>query len=426
MPFTEDELELLQKPTTELTEDEKVVYKKLKARQYMMRYRAKKVKEAKSELEIPQVEVKKINQVNTVKPLWYINLIKADPKFKVNSDIYIQYRAYDEKQIVGLFKILDEVLSKVFQIKLSDNTRALITSIYRGKNIEVGKYKTNLNNFKTELKIFNINNITNTIEKLKNIYRNTNTLQVKLRPIINLLSRIDSYEKPYQIITTFNIQLKDSYIQKREENADSDEEIQKIQNIMKIYDPEKLEETNDLIENSSLNSRDKLVASFYLLMPPRRLEYRFLKLIKDDYDIEKLSNNYNYVVIGENDIKIIFKRYKTARAGGKVKKQVYGTQTYELNKYIVKYLINYITEEGININTMLFNIPLSSFSKLVSDIMNNLFHYDNITNRTIRKVSAIYNIQNDTKSIKDKKQLATDMGHSIIENQLYNKIVKKG
>ena len=107
MPFTDDELKLLDKKTTELTEDEKILYKKLKARQYMMRYRAKKVKEAKSELEIPQVEVKKINQVNTVKPLWYINLIKADPKFKVNSDIYIQYRAYDEKQIVGLFKILN-------------------------------------------------------------------------------------------------------------------------------------------------------------------------------------------------------------------------------------------------------------------------------------------------------------------------------
>jgi len=100
-------------------------------------------------------------------------------------------------------------------------------------------------------------------------------------------------------------------------------------------------------------------------------------------------------------------------------------QRYELNKYIVKYLINYINEEGININTMLFNIPLSSFSKLVADIMNTVFQYQNINNRTIRKVSAIYNIQNDTKSIKDKKQLATDMGHSIIENQLYNKIVKK-
>ena len=427
MPFTEDELELLQKPTTELTDDEKILYKKLKARQYMQKYRAKQVKEPKKEIDIPQVEIKKINQVNTVKPLWYINLIKAQPKYKVNSDIYIQYRAYDEKQIVVLLKILDEVLDKVFKIKLSDNTRALITSIYRGKNIEAGRFKTNLNNFKTELKIFNIYNISNTIEKLKEVYRNTNTLQAKLRPIVNLLARIDSYEKPYQIITNFNISLKDSYIQKREENADSDEEIQKLQNIMKIYDPEKLDEANDLIENSSLNTRDKLIASFYLLMPARRLEYRFLKLIKDDYDIEKLSNNYNYIIIGENDIptEIIFKKYKTARAGGKVKKQVYGTQKYELNKYIVKYLIDYINEEGININDMLFNIPLSTFSKLVADIMNTVFQYQKINSRTIRKVGAIYNQQNTSKSLKEKKKLANDMGHSYEENALYNKIVKK-
>jgi len=221
--------------------------------------------------------------------------------------------------------------------------------------------------------------------------------------------------------------LKNTYIEKREENTDSDEEVDKLQHIMKIYDPQKLEETNDLIENSSLNTRDKLIASFYLLMPARRLEYRFLKLIKDGYDIEKLPISYNYIVIDENDIpiEILFKKYKTARAGGKIKKEIYSTQKYELNKYIIKYLINYINEEGIKINTMLFNIPLSTFSKLVGDIMNNLFQYQKINNRTIRKITAIYNIQNDTKSLKEKKKTSNQMGHSFEENSLYNKIVKK-
>ena len=73
-----------------------------------------------------------------------------------------------------------------------------------------------------------------------------------------------------------------------EENDDSDVEIEKLSHIMKLYNPEKLSETNNLIDNSSLNTRDKLLASLYLLIPPRRLEYRFLKLIKDDYDIEKV------------------------------------------------------------------------------------------------------------------------------------------
>lgn len=428
MPFTEDEIKLLEKPTTELTEDEKILYKKLKARMYMHKYRSKKVKEAKPEIDIPQVEVKKINETPIVKPLWYSNLIKAQPKFKVNSDIYIQYRAYDEKQILGLFKILEEVLNKVFQIKLTENTKSIITSIYRGKNVEIGKYKTNLEKFKTELKIFNIYNITNTINKIKEVYRNTNTLQAKLRPIVNLLARIDSYDKPYQIITNFNISLKNTYIEKREENDGSDEEIEKLQHIMELYNPDKLEETNDLIENSSLtDTRDKLIASFYLLMPARRLEYRLLKLIKDGYDIEKLSNNFNYIVIDQDDIptEIIFKRYKTARVGGKVKKEIYGIQKYELNKYIVKYLINYINEKDIKINDMLFEIPLSTFSKLVGDIMNKLFAYEKINNRTIRKITAIYNQQDNTKSVKDKKELATAMSHSYTENTLYNKIVKK-
>jgi len=428
MPFTKDELELLEKPTNELTEDEKVLYKKLKARVYMQKYRAKQLKEAKPELKIPEVEVKKINEVNIVKPLWYINLVKDYPKFKVNSDLYIQYRAYDESQIKNLLKILEDVLFKVFQIKLTENTRSIIISIYRGKNVEVGKYKTNLVQLKTELKIFNIYNITNTINKIKEIYRNTNTLQTKLRPIVNLLARVDSYEKSYQILTNFSISLKNKYIEDRENNEDSDEEIEKLQYIMKLYNPEKLSETNNLIDNSSLNTRDKLLASLYLLIPPRRLEYRFLKLIKDDYDIEKLSNNFNYIVLDKDNvpIEIIFKNFKTARVGGKIKRDVYGVQKYDLdNKYIVKYITDYINESNISINDMLFHIPLSTFSKLISDIMTKLFGYTNINSRTIRKVGAIYNQQDSSKSLKEKKKTATDMGHSLTENALYNKIVKK-
>jgi len=428
MPFTKDELELLEKPTNELTEDEKVLYKKLKARVYMQKYRAKQLKEAKPELKIPEVEVKKINEVNIVKPLWYINLVKDYPKFKVNSDLYIQYRAYDESQIKNLLKILEDVLFKVFQIKLTENTRSIIISIYRGKNVEVGKYKTNLVQLKTELKIFNIYNITNTINKIKEIYRNTNTLQTKLRPIVNLLARVDSYEKSYQIFTNFSISLKNKYIEDRENNEDSDEEIEKLQYIMKLYNPEKLSETNNLIDNSSLNTRDKLLASLYLLIPPRRLEYRFLKLIKDDYDIEKLSNNFNYIVLDKDNvpIEIIFKNFKTARVGGKIKRDVYGVQKYDLdNKYIVKYITDYINESNISINDMLFHIPLSTFSKLISDIMTKLFGYTNINSRTIRKVGAIYNQQDSSKSLKEKKKTATDMGHSLTENALYNKIVKK-
>ena len=42
MPFSTDELKLLEKPTNELTDDEKVLHKKLKARVYMKTpYRAK-------------------------------------------------------------------------------------------------------------------------------------------------------------------------------------------------------------------------------------------------------------------------------------------------------------------------------------------------------------------------------------------------
>ena len=76
------------------------------------------------------------------------------------------------------------------------------------------------------------------------------------------------------------------------------------------------------------------------------------------------------------------------------------SKKYDLdNKYIVKYITDYINESNISINDMLFHIPLSTFSKLISDIMTKLFGYTNINSRTIRKVGAIYNQQNPSKSI---------------------------
>jgi len=427
MDFTKEELELLEKKPSELTDEQKKDRIRLKSRQYMQTYRSKIPKATKEVKEVSTV-VKKITETPTVKPQWYNNLLKDHPKFKINSDTYIKYRAYDEKQITGLIKLLNEVLLKVFQIKLTENTTSIITSIYRGKNVEIGRFKTNLDNFKKELKLFNIYNITDSINKIKDFYKNVNTIKTKLRAIVNLLARIDSYEKPYQIITNYNISLNKEYIKDREDNTEeSDDENEKLKHIMELYNPDKLDETNKLIDESDLNSKEKLIAGLYLLQPPRRLEYRLVKLITDDYDIEKLSNNLNYLVIKDDEpIEFIFKRYKTAQKGGKLKRDVFGTQKYIINEYIKIYLQNYILDNGIKINEMLFNVPLSTFGNLVGNVMNKLFAYDNITTTTIRKISAIYNQQNNTKSIKDKKEIANAMAHSYTENTLYNKIVKKG
>ena len=204
MDFTKEEIELLEKKPAELTDEQKKLRLRLKARQYMKKYRSQTEKPTK-ETKTVEAEVKKINQIPTVKPQWYNNLLKDHPKFKVNSEMYIQYRAYDEKQITGLFKLLNEVLVKVFEINITDNTKSIITSIYRGKNVEVGKFKTNLDNFKKELNILNSYSITDSINKIKDFYKNINTIKTKLRAIVNLLARIDSYERSYQIITNFNI-----------------------------------------------------------------------------------------------------------------------------------------------------------------------------------------------------------------------------
>ena len=44
--------------------------------------------------------------------------------------------------------------------------------------------------------------------------------------------------------------------------------------------------------------------------------------------LKKLSNNFNYIVLDKDNvpIEIIFKNFKTARVGGKIKRDVYGVQ----------------------------------------------------------------------------------------------------
>tara|TARA_R100000742_G_C4278898_1_gene102372 strand:+ start:1491 stop:2819 length:1329 start_codon:yes stop_codon:yes gene_type:complete len=422
MGLTNAEIEFLKKDITKLKDDEKKEYKRIRQKKYQQDYR-NKLKESKESKPVKEkIPIKSKKEVIIVKPQWYNNLIKKYPKFKINDANYIAYRAYTEKQIEDFNKKITKLLKNIFYIDLSTKTKAIVVSIFRGKNVEQGRYKTNLDSFNNEFKMFNQKNIIKTLEKISDYYKNmNNTIKNNITPFVNLFSRIDSYENTYQIMTNYNIDLNQKYISKRENNEPtSDEELEKLKTVMDNYDPKNPEDTKKKINDAELNSKDKFLASLYLLMPVRRLEYKIMKLTNT---LDNLDENFNYLYIKGKKSKFIFNKYKTAEKGGKIKTEVFGKQELDVNDDVLQYLKQYIKESKIKNGDLLFGeMSLSTYSKMVQDIMEIIFNVKKIGATTLRTVASSYNQQDNTKSVKDKRQLADQMGHDLNTNALYNKI----
>lgn len=423
MVLTNEELQFLKKDMKDLTDDEKTEYKRIRQKKYQQDYRnkLKESKDPKPLKEVEKISVKSKKDVIIVKPQWYNNLIKKYPKFKVNDVNYIAFRAYTEKQIEDFVKKISKVL-KIFNIEVSAKTKAIIVSIYRGKNVEQGRYKTNLDSFNNEFKLFNQKNIVKTLEKIAEHFKNmNNTIKNNITPLVNLFSRIDSFQNTYQIMTNYNIDLNNKYIEKREDNEPtSDEELEKLKTVMDNYDPKNPEDTKKKINDAELSSKDKFLASLYLLMPVRRLEYKIMKLTNT---LKDLDNNFNYLYIKGKQSKFIFNKYKTAEKGGKIKTEVFGKQELEVNDDVLQYLKQYIKDSKIKNNELLFGeMSLSTYSKMIQDIMEIIFGKSKIGATTLRTVASSYNQQDNTKSVKEKKELAKDMSHDLNTQMLYNKI----
>ena len=424
MPLTNAELELLKRDMKDLTDDEKLQFKRIRQKKYQQAYRDK-LKESKEPKPVKENEkiIVKSNKKELIekKPQWYNNLIKNYPKFKINDKAYIEHRAYTEKQVDDFVKKIAKVL-KIFNKELTPNTKAIIVSVLRGKNPEHGKYKTNLESFNKQLNIFNKKNIKTTLEKIAEHFKNVNnTIKNNITPFVNLFSRIDSYQNTYQIMTNYNIDLNNKYVDKREDNEPtSDEELEKLKTVMDNYDPKNPEETKEKINNAELNSKEKAIASLYLLMATRRLEYRIMKLTDT---LNSLDENFNYLYIKGKKSKFIFNKYKTANKGGKIKTEVFGKQELEVNDDVLLYLKEYIKDSKIKSGDLLFGeMSLSTFCTIIQDIMEKIFGISKIGATTLRTVASSYNQQDNTKSVKEKKILAQDMAHDLNTQMLYNKI----
>jgi hypothetical protein len=207
------------------------------------------------------------------------------------------------------------------------------------------------------------------------------------------------------------------------------------------WDYTNIDQTNKLIQDGGLNAQYQALAAVFLLQPPRRLDHRHAVLTSQGLDEDtlklledKVNDTRNYLVMdGTEPVRWVYKNFKTATKGGKIKDDVFGTQVYDVMPEVAKYLKMHILKNKLKLGDHVFGqlgdakvkMDQGNFSTLIPKIMKKIFNIPGITATVLRTAAAIFNQQTEGRSNKEKKEFSAAMAHSEATNQLYNKILPK-
>lgn len=247
-----------------------------------------------------------------------------------------------------------------------------------------------------------------TIQKLRTAYSNDNSFKSYINVLAVITSHIPDMYDTYQILTKLNIETNKKVEDKRDENTVEDEN--------KIIDFSKREvflENIDRLENVD----DKLVYAMYTLIPPRRLDNMYLRLTMET-DLEKLKGTDNYLILSTPKV-LVYNNYKTDKT--------YGQVTISVPDDLDKVLNTYINLHELRQGDYVFHlkhdkrqiIKQGNFSTKITSVFKKVYGTA-ISLRFIRK-SAVSNIEN--MNVKDRKQLALQMGHDT-KQQLQYRVIK--
>ena len=160
---------------------------------------------------------------------------------------------------------------------------------------------------------------------------------------------------------------------------------------------------------------DKLIYAINVLIPPRRLENRFIR-ITDETDTDKLKDADNYLIV-KGKWKLVYNEYKTAGS--------LGQHIIIVPDDLKQILQQYIAFNNLNIGDYLFSlkrdkrelIAQPNFSSKISNVFKKIYGVE-ISNRFLR-----YSKATDTANLskKEHKQLALDMGHTLNQSLSYRK-----
>ena len=371
--------------------------------------------------------VQKPPQITTNKktlPIWKKKVlesgaVKGSPEYK-------GIRGYSEKQLKLDLANINTILQRILKRKLNDIEIQLITKIYNAEDLNKNEIETLFS--QDNLSIFRKNNIQKVIDELYKSGLKENSIKTKLRPIQNIMARIeeDEYDDVYQILANITSNVNNKYIARRDENQVEAKDIDKARALSTwSLDKNKIKDQKELINDSRIDTEEKAIASLYYLMPPRRLEYATMK-ISDETDESVLKNaSENYLILKNNKPdKFVFGNFKTNEKGGLVKKQLFGTQIFNVNNDVKPYLTKHIKENKLSIGDNLFKDNTEAKLGIKLEAINfKIFNIKGIGVILLRQAGATYNQNTPRRSNKLKKDFATQMAHDLSTNTQYAKIL---
>ena len=254
---------------------------------------------------------------------------------------------------------------------------------------------------------------------IENKYNTTSTKLSYYKSINSFLKRIKKYEELAGKYAELQNNLKVTYEKEAGRNRLSERETKnfiKWDEILK-YD------------TSNLDEEDLLLYTLLTAIPPRRLAYKYLKLVKGKTkeQISELDKNFNYITINKNNnpTSIVLNNYKTQKT--------YKTFTINLTEpdkkpifmfsKIRKIIKKYMRTTGIKSGELVFpndkGEVYKDFTGKIKRVFRN-FEDKEISCNILRHAFCSY-YANKNLSVNTINLLASYLGHSFHEFHLYRK-----
>ena len=339
---------------------------------------------------------------------------------------YKGIRGYTDKQLKLDLANINTILQRILKRKLNDIEIQLITKIYNAEDLTKNEIETLFS--QDNLSIFRKANIQKVIDELYKAGLKENSIKTKLRPIQNIMARIeqDEYDDVFQLLANITSNVNIKYIEKRDENKVEDKDVEKARALSTwSLDKNKIKNQKELINDSGLDTEEKAIASLYYLMPPRRLEYATMT-ISDETDESVLKTaSENYLILKDNKPhQFVFGNYKTNEKGGLVKKELFGTQIFNVNNDVKPYLTKHIKDNKISIGDNLFRDDTEAKLGIKLEAINfKIFNIKGIGVILLRQAGATYNQHTAKRNTTIKKEFAKMMAHDYTTNTQYAKIL---
>jgi len=165
-------------------------------------------------------------------------------------------------------------------------------------------------------------------------------------------------------------------------------------------------------------TQDNILIGIYTLIPPSRLDFHNLLIVKHSFTIDDPKQNY-IRISSKTKMKIFLQDYKTSKTHGTIEIDV----PLKLAKMIYEYLSpmsqrKYLFEKSGNGNKP-FASP-ETFAKYLKDVFKQLT--DRNVSVDLLRHSYITNFRKGDKSLSKKEKVAKQMGNSVAVQEEYRRV----